>query len=108
MGGLTEQRHDLRRRVRRSEGTPGGKFLLVGPIWEGNEPAGFVGVLRMPTNVAGVIPRSFSAHSDESKLQARVVLDQIGMYPLGEDRPGRRSFGYEADAATAVFPPGPG
>ncbi|WP_241032281.1 DUF1254 domain-containing protein [Rhodococcus pseudokoreensis] len=87
-------------------GTPGGKFLLVGPTWEGNEPAGFVGVLRMPTNVAGVIPRSFAAHSDESKLQARVVLDQIGMYPLGEDRPGRRSFGYEADAATAIFPPG--
>ncbi len=60
----------------------------------------------MPTNVAAVIPRSFAAHSEESKQQARVVLDQIGMYPLDEDQPGQRSFGYEADAATAIFPPG--
>ncbi|MFI1239869.1 DUF1254 domain-containing protein [Nocardia salmonicida] len=86
--------------------TPGGKFLLVGPNWTGTVPEGFVGTLPVPTNVAAVIPRSFAAHSAESKTRARAVLDQIGMYPLADDRPGPRSFGYEAAAETSVFPPG--
>ena len=84
--------------------TPGGKFLLVGPTWSGEKPSGFIDVLRVATNVAGVFPPSFAARSDESK--ARAVLDQIGMYPVNEDQPGQRSFGYEAHAANAVYPPG--
>jgi hypothetical protein len=36
--------------------TPGGKFLMVGPSWEGEKPEGFIHVLRMPTNVAGIFP----------------------------------------------------
>ncbi|MFD9663953.1 DUF1254 domain-containing protein [Rhodococcus sp. NPDC059968] len=87
-------------------GTPGGKFLLVGPTWAGDKPDGFLEILRVPTNVAGVFPRSFAAHSAASKRQARSVLDQIGMYPLSENQPGQRSFGYEANARNAIFPPG--
>jgi len=60
----------------------------------------------MPTNVAGAFPRSFAARSEASKVHARAVLDQMGMYPLSDDRPGPRSFGYEELAAHAVFPPG--
>lgn len=86
--------------------TPGGKFLLVGPTWSGDKPDGFIDVLRVPTNVAGVFPRSFAARSDESKVRARAVLDQIGMYPVSEDQPGQRAFGYEAHATNAVYPPG--
>jgi hypothetical protein len=41
-----------------------------------------------------------------SKVRARAVLDQIGMYPVNEDQPGQRSFGYETHAANAVYPPG--
>lgn len=94
------------RQLGSAAGTPGGKFLLVGPAWAGDKPDGFLDVLRMPTNVACVLPRSFAARSEASKRQARAVLDQIGMYPLGENRPGQRSFGYEAAAANAIFPPG--
>lgn len=86
--------------------TPGGKFLLVGPGWSGNQPEGFIDVLRVPTNVAAVLPRSFAARSEESKVRARAVLDQIGMYPLSEDQPGQRSFGYQAQARNAIYPPG--
>ncbi|WP_431951677.1 DUF1254 domain-containing protein [Nocardia lijiangensis] len=93
-------------RLGSASGTPGGKFLLVGPGWSGNVPAEFRGLLRVPTNVAGVFPRSYAAHSEESQRQARAVLDQIGMYPLAENRPGQRSFGYEDAAKTAIFPPG--
>jgi hypothetical protein len=70
-----------------ASGTPGGKFLLAGPNWAGDKPDGFVDVLRVPTNVAGVFPRSFAARSEQSKEQARAVLNQLGMYPLSEDQP---------------------
>lgn len=70
-------------------GTPGGKFLLAGPNWTGEKPDGFLGVLRLPTNVAGVFPRSFAARSEQSKAQASAVLDQLGMYPLSEDQRAR-------------------
>jgi hypothetical protein len=86
--------------------TPGGKFLLAGPNWNDEKPDGFLDVLRMPTNVAGVFPRSFAARSEQSKAQARAVLNQLGMYPLSEDQPGQRSFEYDKYATHAVFPPG--
>jgi hypothetical protein len=99
---MTNVRHQLGSASR----TPGGKFLLVGPGWEGEKPEGFIDVLRMPTNVAAAFPRSFASRSEQSKAQARVVLDQLGIYPLAEDQPGQRSFGYEKYADHAVFPPG--
>ena len=85
--------------------TPGGKFLLVGPNWSGDKPDGFIDVLRSPTNVAGLFGRSFTAHSAESKVQARAVLDQIGVYPLSDDAPGPRAFDCEASARNKVYPP---
>ena len=86
--------------------TPGGKFLLVGPAWKGSKPEGFIDVLRSPTNLAGAFGRSFAAHSAEAKQSARAVLNQIGMYPLSEDKPGRRNFDCEASARNKVYPPG--
>lgn len=88
-----------------ASGTPGGKFLLVGPDWRGDKPDGFIDVLRSPTNVAGVFGRSFTAHSAESKVQARKVLNQIGVYPLSQDAPGPRTFDCEASARNKVYPP---
>lgn len=85
--------------------TPGGKFLLVGPDWNGDKPDGFVDVLRSPTNVAGLFGRSFTAHSPEAKTLARGVLDQIGAYPLAEDKPGPRSFDVQAIVRNKVYPP---
>jgi hypothetical protein len=39
-------------------------------------------------------------------VQARAVLEQLGMYPLSKDQPGQRSFEYAKYANNAVFPPG--
>jgi len=86
--------------------TPGGKFLLVGPDWTGQKPDGFIGVLRVPTNVVGVFPRSFAPRTPEGKARGRAVLGQIGMYPLSANRAGERNFDVEAIARNAVFPPG--
>ena len=89
-----------------ASGTPGGKYLLVGPHWQGETPDGFVAVLRQPTNVGGVFGRSFTGHSPASKAEARTVLNQLGIYPLSEDTPDRRTFDCEASARNKVFPPG--
>jgi len=90
-----------------ASGTPGGKFLLVGPEWQGEKPEGFIDVLRQPTAVGGVFGRSFMAHSAEDKARARRVLDQLGAYPLSEDTPGkRRTFDCQASARNKVYPPG--
>jgi hypothetical protein len=87
-------------------GTAGGKFLLVGPEWQGEQPAGFLGVLRMPTNVCWVPGRIFAAHSPESKGEARAVLNQMWVYPLSQDTAGPRDADCEAIARNAIFPPG--
>ncbi|MBA4011092.1 MAG: hypothetical protein C0481_04425 [Phenylobacterium sp.] len=88
-----------------ASGTPGGKLLVVGPDWQGEKPEGFIDVLRSPTNVTGLFGRSYTAHSPESKAQARKVLNQIGVYPLGQDQPGLRTFDCEASARNKVFTP---
>ncbi|RZL88316.1 MAG: DUF1254 domain-containing protein [Variovorax sp.] len=89
-----------------ASGTPGGKLLLVGPAWKGEKPAGFLDVLRSPTNVGGIFGRSFAAHTPEAKALARAVLNQIGAVPLGEDKPDRLAFDCEASALNKVFSPG--
>ena len=89
-----------------ASGTPGGKFLLVGPDWNGQRPRGFIDVLRSPTNVTGVFGRSFAAHGPEAKAKARAVLNQIGMYPFSENLSGLQTFDCEASARNKVFPPG--
>lgn len=86
--------------------TPGGKFLLVGPEWEGRKPEGFIDVLRMPTNFAGAFGRSFAARTPEARKRAIAVLDETGMYPLSKNTAGRFKFDCEAAARNKFFPPG--
>ncbi|WHO40516.1 DUF1254 domain-containing protein [Sphingobium sp. AP49] len=88
-----------------ASGTPAGKFLLVGPQWQGDVPQGFVDVMRSPTNIAVLMARSFAAHTSEGKAAARAVLNQMGATPLHEDQPGRRTFDCEASARNKVYPP---
>jgi hypothetical protein len=86
--------------------TPGGKFLLVGPDWKGEKPDGFIDILRMPTNYAGVFGRSFAARTPEGEARAIAVLNEIGMYPLSQDKKTRRNFDCGATAKNKVYPPG--
>lgn len=88
-----------------ASGTPAGKFLLVGPDWQGEKPEAFIDVLRSPTHIAVVMARSFAARTKEAKAQARAVLNQMGATPLSEDTPARRRFDCEASARNTVFPP---
>jgi hypothetical protein len=87
-------------------GTPGGKYLLVGPAWKGEKPEGFIGVLRMPTNVCWVPGRSFAANTPEAKAKALKVLSEIRIFPLSQNKPGQQPVDCKAVASHAVFPPG--
>lgn len=86
--------------------TPGGKFLMVGPRWKGEKPNGFVDLLRMPTNFAGVFGRSFAARTPEATARAIAVLNETGMYPFSQDTGKRRHFDCEATTKNKVYPPG--
>jgi hypothetical protein len=86
--------------------TQGGKFLLVGPDWNGQKPQGFIDVLRMPTNYAAVFVRSFAARTPEAKQRAIAVLNETGMYPLSKNQPGRYNFDVESITKNNYFPPG--
>jgi len=86
--------------------TPGGKYLLVGPGWNGQKPEGFIDVLHMPTNVAWIPGRSYAAHTPEAKAEALAVLNQIGIFPLSQNKPGQQLLDCKAEARNARFPPG--
>ncbi len=84
-------------------GTPGGKYLLVGPDWTGDKPDGFEDVIRLPTNYGGVFPRSFAARTPEAKARAIAVQNQMGVYPLSQNQAGRKTFDCEAYSKNAVY-----
>lgn len=87
-------------------GTPGGKFLLVGPDWQGEKPEGFIDIIRSPTNYGGAFQRSFAARTPEGKARAIAVLDMMGAYPLSQNQHGQKQFDCEAYTQNKVFPPG--
>jgi hypothetical protein len=87
-------------------GTPGGKYLLVGPDWTGEKPEGFLDVLRVPTNISWVAMRSFAAHTAASKAESLAVLGQMRLFPLSENRPGQQPFDCHAVAHNVRFPHG--
>jgi hypothetical protein len=84
-------------------GTPGGKFLLVGPDWQGERPEGVIDVIRMTTNYGGVFPRSFAARTEEARARAIAVQNQMGVYPLSKNTGGRKTFDCEAYTKNAVY-----
>jgi hypothetical protein len=87
-------------------GTPGGKYLLVGPEWKGQKPADFLDILRLTTNVGWIAGRSFAAHTPESKAESLAVLGQMRMFPLSENKPGQQNVDCKAVARNVRFPAG--
>jgi hypothetical protein len=84
-------------------GTPGGKYLLVGPDWKDQKPDGFIDVIRLTTNYGGVFPRSFASRTPEARARTIAVQDQMGVYPLSKNEAGRKKFDCEAYTRNAVY-----
>jgi len=62
--------------------TQPGCYLLVGPTWKGETPAGIAGVLRSSTALANVIPRVFMDDTAQDRQAIQSLINQIVVYPL--------------------------
>ena len=65
-------------------GTAPGFYLLAGPDWTGDPPAGIAKVFRSTTSTGFVVPRVFQDDTPEDKSAVQSVLAGIDMYPLAE------------------------
>lgn len=65
-------------------GTKPGFYLLAGPNWKGEVPAGIAAVFRAKTNTGFVVPRVFQEDSPQDNKAVRAVNAGINMYPLAE------------------------
>ena len=71
-------------RIGKMYGTTPGFYLLVGPHWHGEVPAGITDVFRSSTNTAFTAPRIFMDDTAEDRRAIQPLLQQIMMYPLAE------------------------
>jgi hypothetical protein len=81
---LYDQRTDEASEIGRPYGSKPGFYLLVGPSWKGEKPAGIEAVVRSPTALANVIPRVFMDDTPEDHRAIQPLIDQIVAYPLKE------------------------
>lgn len=63
-------------------GSKPGFYLLVGPDWNGEIPAGIKRAFRSPTNTGFVAPRVFQSDTPADKAAVQAVIQGIDMYPL--------------------------
>ncbi|MFB8003166.1 DUF1254 domain-containing protein [Nocardia sp. NPDC056000] len=71
-------------------GTAPGRYLVIGPNWDGRVPEGITAVLRCPTELVAMGPRVFLDDTDADRDAIQATLDRIVIYPLstytGDDR----------------------
>ncbi|WP_291386908.1 DUF1254 domain-containing protein [Achromobacter sp. UBA5777] len=59
-----------------------GFYLLVGPNWKGEKPAGVQAIIRSPTALANAIPRIFMDDTDADRQAIQKKINQVVFYPL--------------------------
>ena len=79
-----DARTDQFSEIGKAYGTKPGFYLMVGPNWKGEIPAGITAVVRSSTSLAFVVPRIFMDDSAEDQKAVQPVLSQIVYYPLSE------------------------
>lgn len=79
----------------RTTGNGGGKYLLAGPSWKGDKPAGITDVIRSDTDFALVIYRTQLFDPDDidnvKKIQAGYTSSRSRRSPSSRRRPRRKS-----------------
>jgi hypothetical protein len=81
---VTDARTDSFVQLGKMYATTPGFYLLVGPDWNEEAPAGITKVYRSPTRTGFVAPRVFMDDTQEDRLAIQPVLQSILMYPLSE------------------------
>src|SRR5271154_1079713 len=81
---LYDARTDEFSEVGKQYGTKPGFYLMVGPDWKGETPAGITAVVRSSTSVAFAVPRIFMDDTPEDHAAVQPALSQIDFYPLSQ------------------------
>jgi hypothetical protein len=81
---LYDARTDEFSEIGKQYGTKPGFYLMVGPNWTGNAPAGITAVVRSSTTVVFAVPRIFMDDTLEDHEAVQSALSQINFYPLSQ------------------------
>lgn len=79
---LYDQRTDQFGELGKPYKTKPGFYLLVGPNWKGEKPAGVEAIIRSPTALANSIPRVFMDDTAQDREAIQKKINQIVFYPL--------------------------
>jgi hypothetical protein len=81
---LYDARTDEFSKIGKQYGTKPGFYLVVGPEWNGQTPAGITAVLHSSTTVVFGVPYIFMDDTPEDHRAIQSVISQINFYPLSE------------------------
>ena len=81
---LYDQRTDEFSSLGKAYGTKPGFYMVVGPHWQGETPAGITAVIRSSTDMILTVPRAFLDDTPEDKAAIQPVLNQISFYQLSK------------------------
>ena len=79
---VEDQRTDSFAQLGSMHGTQSGFYMVVGPEWQGNKPAGVTKIFRSSTNLAVVVPRVFMEDTPEDRINIQEPIAKIAVYPL--------------------------
>jgi hypothetical protein len=81
---LYDARTDQFAEIGKPYGTKPGFYMMVGPNWKGETPAGITAVVRSSTELAFTAPRVFKEDNAADTKAVQQVLGQIMFYPLSQ------------------------
>jgi hypothetical protein len=81
---LYDARTDQFAEIGKPYGTKPGFYMMVGPNWKGDAPAGITAVVRSSTELAFSIPRVFKLDSAADTEAVQPLINQVAFYPLSQ------------------------
>ena len=81
---LYDARTDEFAEIGKPYGTRPGFYMIVGPNWKGEVPAGITAVVRSSTELAFTAPRVFKDDTLEDTKAVQGVIDKVMFYPLSQ------------------------
>ena len=81
---LYDARTDEFAEIGKPYGTKPGFYMIAGPNWKGEVPAGITAVVRSSTELVFSIPRVFKGDNAEDTKAVQPVLNLIVFYPLSQ------------------------
>ena len=81
---LYDQRTDEIAQIGQQYGSKPGFYMIVGPNWKGEVPAGINAVVRSSTGLVFSIPRIFKDDTAEDTKAVQPLIDQVMFYPLSQ------------------------